>query len=258
MALRSRCTFVRRDQRYLVRPAGYGDILEIGAFAGKSAIVLASFLDDPVNLHICDPFDDAVSDDSNKAENSDSYPGLSRDVFEYHFSQWHSKSPSIHQCTFDKLGARLEGRTFRMVHVDGSHLYPIVQTDIDPATSVLVPDGVIIFDDYRTYVGVGAAIWEAIGAGKIRPVLATPSKLDCDLNGSIDWRTQLLAKLDMSGSIDMNIESVHEYDVVIATSRPNILLVSRIVRNILPVGVDRLRDRARVRRQRIRSKVVGI
>jgi hypothetical protein len=72
------------------------------------------------------------------------------------------------------------GRSFRVVHVDGSHRFEVVRQDIDLALELVVDGGIVVVDDYRTIphaLGVAAAVWEAVTAGKLIPVLATAQKL---------------------------------------------------------------------------------
>jgi methyltransferase family protein len=41
-------------------------------------------------------------------------------------------------------------KRFRLIHIDGSHLFEIVQQDIKLSKDILKDDGIVIFDDYRS------------------------------------------------------------------------------------------------------------
>jgi hypothetical protein len=60
----------------------------------------------------------------------------------------------------------------RFLHVDGSHSYAAVRADIAHARRVLVPDGIVAFDDMLTAhtPGVQAAVWAEVANG-LRPLV---------------------------------------------------------------------------------------
>jgi hypothetical protein len=169
-----------------------GDVLEIGGFKGRSAIVLADGLAKGETLHVCDPFEDTTGNAANDTENSSSYASLSRQEFEANLTKAGVTMPEIHQTISTGLEGKLVPGSFRLVHVDGSHLEDPVRFDIGLAKQLLGPGGVIILDDYRSphTPGVALAVWEAVGQG-LQPILTTTMKL----YGSWDPVPDLVAKV---------------------------------------------------------------
>lgn len=170
-----------------------GDVLEIGGFKGRSAAVLADGLVKGETLHVCDPFEDSTGSTANDTENQDSYASLSRQEFEANLRRFPVAMPVIHQCISTDLTGQLAPRTYRLVHVDGSHLEDPVRFDISLAKELLGPGGVIVLDDFRSphTPGVALAVWEAVGAG-LTPILTTTMKL----YGAWDPAPDLVARLD--------------------------------------------------------------
>ena len=67
----------------------------------------------------------------------------------------------------------------RFVHIDGSHLYEFIKSDIEAALDLADPDAVIVLDDYRTMhtPGVAAAAWAAVVEERLFPVCLSELKL---------------------------------------------------------------------------------
>ena len=66
-----------------------GDLLEIGAYMGKSAIFMGSYLRDGDTFTVCDLFDTPARDDANSAEMRHSYASLTRHSFEANYLSFH-------------------------------------------------------------------------------------------------------------------------------------------------------------------------
>jgi predicted O-methyltransferase YrrM len=157
----------------------YGDILEIGCYHGKSAIMLGYGLREDESLTVCDLFD---SDPSGApAEGIDAYRGLTADDFRRQYMERHTKGPVIHVCPSGVLRQLLESRRFRFIHIDGGHSYHVVATDIEIALDVSRPDCVVVLDDYRSphTPGVSAAFWEAVTRRNVYPFLLSEGKAYC-------------------------------------------------------------------------------
>src|SRR5579872_1098568 len=155
-----------------------GHALEIGAYEGRSAIAIASGLGPGECLHVCDPFEPPPN--SLKYSNDPTnYKHLARANFEANFMRWNTTRPEIYQCLSSDLADRLAERQgqFRLVHVDGSHTYEDVRSDLQLAKSLLCSGGVVVADDYRQLhtPGVAAATWQAVATG-LRPMLLSPGK----------------------------------------------------------------------------------
>jgi len=157
-----------------------GDLLEIGAYYGKSAILLGYFQKQGEQLVVSDVFETPGETLENRAENEFWYSNLTRDVFETNYLRFHLRLPMILSCSSTRL-LELGGlaKTFRFIHIDGSHLYPIVRQDIQTAKKLLIKGGIVAVDDYRTThtPGVAAAVWEEVTSGDLIPVCLTPQKM---------------------------------------------------------------------------------
>ena len=154
-----------------------GDILEIGCYEGKSAVLLGWFLRDGETLTVCDPFDDESAAGADRDEVDALYPDVSMKAFLASFSRFHRFLPTVLACrSTDGAVAELPPR-FRMVHVDGSHRYDNVRADIGTSRRLLVPNGVVVLDDFRYWVDVSCAVWRAVARDGLRPVAATEHKL---------------------------------------------------------------------------------
>jgi len=170
-----------------------GDVLEIGGFKGRSAVVLADGLAPGEALHVCDPFEDPTGSSANDSENESSYASLSRQEFDANLARFPVARPVIHQCISSDLPGQVEPGTYRLVHVDGSHLEDPVRFDISLARDLLGAGGIIVLDDFRSphTPGVALAVWEAVHAG-LTPILTTTMKL----YGAWDPAPDLVAQLE--------------------------------------------------------------
>ncbi|MFG3053975.1 class I SAM-dependent methyltransferase [Kitasatospora sp. NPDC048239] len=157
-----------------------GDILELGTYLGRSAVLLGERLQPGERLTVCDLFDSDAGDADNAAEMVMSYRRtLTRSAFEANYLAFHPELPEIVQGPTSLLAdRRIPDGSCRFVHVDASHLYEHVAGDIEVARLALAADGLVALDDYRSEhtPGVSAAVWEAVFTGGLRPVLLTPMK----------------------------------------------------------------------------------
>ncbi|MEV6977254.1 class I SAM-dependent methyltransferase [Kitasatospora sp. NPDC093806] len=157
-----------------------GDILELGSYLGRSAVVLGDLLRPGERLTVCDLFDSEAGDAENAAEMTMSYrSSLTRSAFEANYLAFHPELPVIVQAPTSVLAdGRVPAGSCRFVHVDASHLYEHVVGDIEVARRALAEDGLVVLDDYRSEhtPGVSAAVWQAVFTAGLRPVLLTPMK----------------------------------------------------------------------------------
>lgn len=137
------------------RAAGLrGDLLEIGCFHGRSAVVLAGYLEPAERLLLCDSFDlrggevygDTPTPAGVRRHLSRAVPGLDLDRV------------VIHRCLSCDLDLPPTTR-LRFVHVDGSHRREDARADLELSRRFLIEGGVIAVDDYQhpDYPGVTAA-----------------------------------------------------------------------------------------------------
>ncbi|MEB3065738.1 MULTISPECIES: class I SAM-dependent methyltransferase [Mycolicibacter] len=156
-----------------------GDVLEVGAYQGKSAILLAYGLRGDENLVVCDLFGLSPDNFDLPAEGMNAYSGLTIDSFYNNYDRFHARRPVVEVCPSAQLEDRVGRQSCRFIHIDGSHAYKCVRDDIRTAVNCSVKNAVIALDDYRSphTPGVSAAIWEAAASGIIFPFCITPSKL---------------------------------------------------------------------------------
>ncbi|WP_371481111.1 class I SAM-dependent methyltransferase [Kitasatospora sp. NBC_00315] len=157
-----------------------GDLLELGTYLGRSAILMGRHRQSGELFTICDLFDSDAPDEANAEEMADSYrKTLTRRAFEANYLAFHSELPEIVQAPTAVLqDGRVAAGSCRFAHIDASHLYEHVAGDVQVARAALGKDGVVSFDDYRSVhtPGTAAAIWEAVFAHGLRPVCLSPEK----------------------------------------------------------------------------------
>lgn len=174
-------TAVDRWQRH----AGVtGDLLEIGVYQGRSAILLGFLAQEGEQLVVCDLFEDQEPA-ATTAGDRGLYDSLERARFERNFLRFHDALPVIHQGPSRHLGPQLPDGSFRFVHIDGSHLFEPVVSDLALSRRLLVPGGVVVLDDWCTprMPGVAAATWDAILHEGLRPFACTADKLYASWSG---------------------------------------------------------------------------
>ena len=156
-----------------------GDLLEIGVYMGKSAIFTGRHLRPGEKYTVCDLFEGEAPDDANRAESAKSYSALTRGRFEDNYRAFHDELPRVLQGPSSVVPGEVEPRSCRFVHIDGSHLYGHVHDDIGAARDLLVPDGVVVLDDFRSEhtPGVSIATWEAVLNRGLRPICLSTQKL---------------------------------------------------------------------------------
>jgi hypothetical protein len=154
-----------------------GDMLEIGTYQGKSAILMGYGLRDDEELVICDLFDAVVDHADISAIPRQQYAGLDQQQFLANWDRFHTRRPALEVCESSELD--LGERVLRFTHIDGCHSYGCVAKDISLAVTHTGKRGVIAMDDYRGVEtpGVAAAIWQAVGNGFLFPFAATYMKL---------------------------------------------------------------------------------
>lgn len=163
-----------------------GDLVELGAYLGKSAVVIGAHLQVGERFVVVDLFgtDELLGTDSSVSENRHevigSYSNLTRDQFEANYAAVHAGVlPEIVHGLSSSVVDHVGPDTCRFVHIDASHLYDQVCIDIENTRSILKPGGVVVFDDFRSghTPGVAAAVWDAVLHGGLIPFAITPQKL---------------------------------------------------------------------------------
>jgi predicted O-methyltransferase YrrM len=162
-----------------------GDLVELGAFQGKSAVIIGDYVREGEQFVVVDLFGDQghfsedVEDAANRRENLRSYPLLTRQLFEENYLSCHDELPVVVQDFSSAVVDHVRPGNARFIHIDASHLYPAVKTDCASAKLLLRPGGVVSFDDYRSpkSTGVAAAMWESVVNDGLIPIAATPKKM---------------------------------------------------------------------------------
>jgi len=162
-----------------------GDLVELGAFRGKSAVIIGDYLRAGEQFVVVDLFGDqenfGESEEglANHRETRRSYPGLTRKLFEENYLSCHDELPVVVQGFSSEVVDHVEPGSARFIHIDASHLYAAVKTDAESAKLLLRPGGVVSFDDYRNHKspGVGAAVWEAVFTNGLVPIATTRKKM---------------------------------------------------------------------------------
>lgn len=156
-----------------------GDLLELGAYMGKSAILLGRHLDEGERFTVCDLFGGDAPDGANKAETAKSYASLTRQSFERNYLSFHEELPRVIEAPSSVISSEVAAGSCRFVHIDASHLYEHVRDDIGAAREILLPEGVVVLDDFRSEhtPGVSVAAWEAVLNRGLRPICLSTQKL---------------------------------------------------------------------------------
>ncbi|MDJ0383091.1 class I SAM-dependent methyltransferase [Streptomyces sp. G-G2] len=156
-----------------------GDLLELGAYMGKSAIFMGGYLRDGEEFTVCDLFGSPAEDASNSAETQSSYATLTRQAFETNYLAFHPSLPTVIQAPTSVVGDQVREASCRFIHVDASHLYEHVRGDIEASRTLSVPGAVVVFDDYRSEhcPGVAAAVWGAVATSGLQVVCVSGTKL---------------------------------------------------------------------------------
>ncbi|MGW4893539.1 class I SAM-dependent methyltransferase [Kitasatospora sp. NPDC004240] len=240
-----------------------GDLLELGSYLGRSAVLLGDHLRPGETLTVCDLFDSEAGDADNAAEMVMSYRRtLTRAAFEANYLAFHPELPVIVQGPTSLLAdGRIPAGSCRLVHVDASHLYEHVAGDIRVARAALVEDGLVVLDDYRSEhtPGVSAAAWEAVFTGGLRPVLLTPMKLYGTWGDAEALRSLLLERDWQAAGYALDVDTIAGATVLrlnelppSAPARPSRSLPRRIALDLLPPAATRATRRllAELRRRR--------
>jgi SAM-dependent methyltransferase len=156
-----------------------GNLVELGVYLGKSAALMGRFVGAGETFTVCDLFGLEPDSDANRRENAKSYPKLTRPAFERNYLALFDELPTIVQNYSSAIVDHVEAASVRFLHVDASHHHEHVVVDIDSAAKLLRPDGVVVFDDYRSdhTPGVSAAVWEAVFTKGLQPICLTQQKL---------------------------------------------------------------------------------
>lgn len=201
-----------------------GDLLEIGAYHGKSAAFLGFLLGAKDQLVVCDLFETPAATADNQAEKEDWYPTLDRETFERCYLHIHAHLPRILTCQSSRvMRVGNLSQTFRFIHIDGSHLYQIVKQDLHTSSKLLKRGGIVAIDDYRSAhtPGVAAATWEAVSAGRLIPICITPQKMYATFDArNVAWFRTLRDWGEAQHELDIAIDKVCSRQILRFSTKP--------------------------------------
>ncbi|MGW7353517.1 class I SAM-dependent methyltransferase [Streptomyces sp. NPDC054784] len=209
--------FLRRQEQQDVR----GDLLEMGAYMGKSAILLRGYVRDDETFTVCDLFDSDAPDEHNEREMSGSYATLTRRSFEANFLSFHDELPRIVQAPTSVVPDEVKADSCRFVHVDASHLYEHVRPDIANARQVLSERGLVVLDDYRSThtPGVACATWQAVLEGELKPICVSGNKFYGTWGDPRQLQDDLHAELKKRGKFWLQWQDVAGHRMLLVGGR---------------------------------------
>jgi predicted O-methyltransferase YrrM len=152
-----------------------GDLLEIGAYMGRSAVVLGQLQREGERLIVSDIFGEAENNEESILwRTSCEVQKPSVEQFSANYLRFHATLPEIRVGPSSSLDAGELGRkSFRLLHVDGAHDYENVAHDLSLTRDLAAAGAVIAFDDISqpAFPGIGAAIWPEVKDGRLRPLI---------------------------------------------------------------------------------------
>jgi hypothetical protein len=189
--------FLERQNRLAVQ----GDLLELGAYLGKSAILLGRYLVGDQRLTVCDLFEDPAQDHANVEEMRQYRSTLTLAAFERNYLAFHPALPVVVRGPSSVISEHVGPGSCRFAHVDASHLYEHVEADIAACRALLGREGMLVCDDFRAphTPGVAAAVWGAVTSGDLHPICLSDSKFYGAWDDPGPVQRDLMAWLDTFG-----------------------------------------------------------
>ena len=177
-----------------IEQGGEGDLAELGVYLGASATLIGAYRRPGETFTVVDLFGDSAPDEGNDAENRSYYGKVSQQAFEANYRGVHGDLPTVIRGTSTTIRGRAASGRHRFVHVDASHEFDHVLEDIDTARQLLAPDGIVVFDDFRSeyFPAVGAAVWPELARGLV-PLALSPEKLYATWGDADRWQRPLTA-----------------------------------------------------------------
>lgn len=180
-----------------------GDLLELGTYRGKAAVLMGQHLKPGEVLTVCDLFDDVAT---HEAVDPTEQRFFRRDVpgraeFERNYLAFHPALPKIVQGLTTDITQHLNPGSVRFCHIDAGHTYQAVRDDLASARALVRTGGIIAFDDWRKAItpGVSAAMWEAILNEGLRPVLSTEFKFYATWGDPAPLQAEIVQRAAESG-----------------------------------------------------------
>jgi predicted O-methyltransferase YrrM len=222
----------------------FGDILEVGAYLGKSAILLGYLLRARERLVVVDLFEEPAASKEQRVEQR-AYRGLTQLAFEKNYARFHSTRPIVLRGASDHHLPSLASQSFRLIHVDGAHEHETVRGDLAQATRLVRANGLVVMDDIISdhTPGVAAAAWEAVARGQLVPLIQT-GKLYTTVPDSHITADTLAVRLARFGVDVIAVHTVYGHPILQLRAPGNSeSLGRRLLKNTVPPGAVKLTRR---------------
>jgi hypothetical protein len=222
-----------------------GDLLEVGAFLARSAVVLGLPARRGEAVDVCDLFEQGAAGATLGAYAGTSYRGLSRQAVEANYRRHVGADPRVHQRPSAELTDVLKPG-YRFIHLDGSHVHAYVRSDMSTAVALLGPGGVVAVDDYRNehFPGVAAAAWAEVATGRLVPACVTSAKLYLTVGDPAPLQVRMRDWLRDHPVLTAQAQQMGQGEVLCLSQRRP-ASVHDVIREWTPPAVKRLLQRDR-------------
>ena len=135
-------------------------------------------------------------------------------AFEANYRALHGGLPVVIRGPSTDIRGRAASGRHRFVHVDASHEHANVLEDIETARDLLMPGGLVVFDDFQSahFPGVAAAVWPELRDGLV-PLALSSEKLYATWGEPATWQRSLASWIDRSG-LHSQVHRIADHDVV--------------------------------------------
>jgi Glycosyl transferase family 2/Methyltransferase domain len=197
-----------------------GDLFEIGAYLGKSAILLGHLVRPPTErLTVCDVFEHVESVDAESfLQHNHWYSGVSEKAFLEQYKRFHEQLPDVIVGSSETIDAAAVAGTCRIVHLDGGHRYEIVRHDVSTARVLLGLGGIVALEGIFAphHPGAALAVWELVLSGTFVPLCVTESKLygTWDEASTADWAARIDEWVAKEPDLGLEVHTLAERVVV--------------------------------------------
>ena len=126
-----------------------GNIMEIGVYHGRSAVVLGQFLRSDEELHACDTFIGYNEVEAFMDQFLDNYQTIVERPVD-----------KVFDVKSEDLGEHIKDEKYRIWHIDGFHSFEDTFHDMVLGAQHMQKDGIMIVDDFlnQDWLGVGEAV----------------------------------------------------------------------------------------------------
>lgn len=180
-----------------------GDLVELGVFKGKSAVLMGNHIRPGQTFFACDLFDDILTSEAADEGEKRFFKtqSLTQAEFERNYLAFHAALPRIIRGPTGTITQHVAPGSARFVHIDAGHTYDLVREDTASTRQMLGQNGVVVFDDYRkaNTCGTGAAVWEAILNEGLKPILNTEFKLYATWGDPAPYQAEVAKRAAESG-----------------------------------------------------------